>query len=300
MRRGAAGALLLLAVALPAAARDGAEWLQRMTTALATLDYQGSLVYIRDGHVDALQLWHRVDDDGTHERLLALSGVPRELNRRAGLAWLTDRTLPASASRPAGTVPLDPAALAVTYQIAVSGEDRIAARPVQVLDVRPRDGFRYGYRLWLEHDSGLPLKSVAFASDGRAVEQWMFVEIRIGDVDDAADPALPAPPARRTEPPPRLEPGSARWQVRDVPRGFRLALLSGSETTGEHQVYSDGLARVSLFVEPLGADGPNLSGLLRRGALSMYGRITDGHQVTVVGEVPPATVERIAQGVVAR
>jgi sigma-E factor negative regulatory protein RseB len=305
MMRGAARALLLLAVALPAAAKDGADWLQRMSAALATLDYHGDLVHVRDGHIDALRISHRVDADGSHERLLSLSGEPRELIRRGALAWLS-RGQPegSTAMRPSATVPIDPALLATSYQLALAGEDRIAMLPARVLDLRPRDGFRYGYRLWLERDSGLPLKSVAFGSDGRAVEQWMFTVIKIGasgasDAPGGTPPSAEPAAAPSGEQPP-LDPSAARWQVHDVPRGYRLARLVTSSAAGEHQVYSDGFSRVSLFIEPLDDGGSNLSGLLRRGALSMFGRVVDGQQITVVGEVPPATVERIAQGVLAR
>jgi sigma-E factor negative regulatory protein RseB len=313
MRRGAARALLLsiawLAIA-PTAAKDGVDdgqgeqWLSRMSTALATLDYVGTFVYVRDGQVDALRVWHRVDDDGAHERLVSLSGELREMSRHGPLARLSGGARASASPRraPSGTVPIDLAALQPSYQLAVGDSDRIAGLPTRILEVRPRDGFRYGYRLWLEQASALPLKSVAYGSDGRAVEQWMFTEISIGTAPTDAElwPGT-RPAAAPTAPPVQmLDPAGARWQVRDGPRGFRLALLAAGGSDGEHHVYSDGLARVSLYVEPLAADAPNLSGLLRRGALSVFGRVVDGHQVTVVGEVPPATVERMAQGVVAR
>ena len=63
----------------------------------------------------------------------------------------------------------------------------------------------------------------------------------------------------------------------------------------EHQVYSDGLANVSVYVEPLRADVPAFSGPASRGAINLYGRVLDGHQVTVLGDVPTAAVERFAQ-----
>ena len=75
-----AAALALLApVAL--AATDAAGWLARVGPALRGLDYQGTLVVVAGGRVDTLRVFHRVDDGRERERLVALSGPPREVIR---------------------------------------------------------------------------------------------------------------------------------------------------------------------------------------------------------------------------
>jgi sigma-E factor negative regulatory protein RseB len=296
IRRGAACALLLAFAAPAAAADDGDAWLARMRAALAGLDYQGTLVYVRDGQVDALRVLHRVEADGVRERLVTETGELRDLSRKGGSTRLRGGiAMPA----PGPVAEVDPALLASHYEVRLAGEDRIAALPTRIVEIRARDGFRYGYRLWLEQHTALPLKSVAYGSDGAAVEQWMFTAIALGATpsDEAFGNMGEAPPANQPPPP---VPAAARYQVHDAPRGFTRIHVAVLADGGEHQVYSDGLARVSLYVEPLQASASNLSGLLRRGALSMFGRVLDGPlQVTVVGEVPPATVERIAQGVTA-
>jgi sigma-E factor negative regulatory protein RseB len=297
-RRGACCALwLLLAWAAPAAADEAADWFARMRQALVQQHYQGTLVYLRDGQLDALQIVHRAGGDGPDERLYSLSGQRREMSRRGRSARLSGgigSVMPVLAA--AGSHPPD---LAGAYRLQLLGSDRMADRPTRLLEIRPRDGFRYGYRVWLDQASALPLKSIAIGPDGGAVEQWMFTSITLGKASVAAmlDEAAPgldaaAPAATSQSMPP------ARWQVQDLPPGFERISLLRLERGGEHQVYSDGLATVSLYIEPLADEVPALSGLLRRGALSLFGRVLAGRQLTVIGEVPPLTVERIAQGVV--
>ena len=96
----------------------------------------------------------------------------------------------------------------------------------------------------------------------------------------------------------RLAPPAAdAWRVSALPRGFRLVGHAADSAPGaQHLLYSDGLASISVYVEPR-AGAP--TGRHQRGALSVYGRAMDQHQVVVVGDVPPATVERIALSVTA-
>ena len=296
MPAGAGRALgLLLALSTPAAAEDGAAWLQRMAAALSGLDYSGTFVYVRDGQVDALRVLHRADPHGAHERLTTLSGEPRELVRRGGQARLLGG-IAAPVAAPDVAATADAADWQPHYQVVLAGRDRVAGQASRIVEIRPRDGFRYGYRLWLEEASALPLKSIAYGSDGVAVEQWMFTEIAIGRrPDDAELGTMESDRSPAADP----GPGAQSWQVLDVPRGYRLRRRAALPDGGEQQVYGDGLASVSVYVEPLAATDANLSGLLRRGALSMFGRVVGGQQVTVVGAVPAATVERFAQGVAA-
>jgi sigma-E factor negative regulatory protein RseB len=85
------------------------------------------------------------------------------------------------------------------------------------------------------------------------------------------------------------------WRVIDPPDGFRT---SDDSTLGaDHRIYSDGIASVSIYVEPLSRTAPAFSGPFSRGAVHFYGRVLDGMQVTVLGDVPAATVERFAQSV---
>jgi sigma-E factor negative regulatory protein RseB len=299
-----------LLLAAPGWAQDAPAWLTRMGQALNGLDYHGDLVYLHGGQLESLRIFHAADPAGARERLVALSGAPREVVRAGGQVTLIGSGPRAAVYGEPGTLPpqflavlgQDPQRLLEHYTLALGGTDRVASLPSQVLEVRPRDVYRYGYRLWLENDTGMLLKSVRFGADGRPVEQLMFTRIvlreRPSDADLAGTPAAGAAVNALTLPAPGAGRASA-WAVADAPAGFALTLQQPqSGLDSEHLIYSDGIASVSVYVEPLTRAAPAFTGLSNRGSVNLFGRVLDGHQITVLGDVPAATVERFAQGVV--
>ena len=297
-------------VSLPGWAQDATAWMARMSEALATLDYQGDLVYQHGSQLETLRIYHASGADGGRERLLTLSGAPREVIRGAGqvrCVGTSDQStsyghgmLQSPLMAPFGGA--GASSLGRHYEAVLGGVERIAEHEAQLVEVRPRDAFRYGYRFWLERNSGLPLKSLRFGADGRPVEQLMFTRVTLGERPSDADlgsDVLQAAPGVALDLPQAMETRLASgWTVLDPPAGFRLTMQQPpAPRSSEHQVYSDGVANVSVYVEPLQAKVPAFSGPASRGAINLYGRVLDGRQVTVLGDVPAATVERFAQGV---
>ena len=306
-------ALLALLSCASAWAQDAAGWMLRMSQALKSLDYHGDLVYAHAGQIETLRVFHAAGPDGERERLVSMSGVPREVIRAGGRVICIGTG--ARASIYAGPVsPLmgalpgsDAAALQTHYALALGAQERVAGLQAQLLDVLPRDAFRYGYRLWLDTDTGMLLKSVRLGSDGRPVEQLMFTRIALRERPSEADltgSAIADATAGAIESvidrPQSESSRTPAWLVIDPPAGFALAAQQPvARAPNEHLVYSDGVASVSVYVEPLAANVPAFSGPASRGALNLYGRVLDGRQITVLGDVPAATVERFAQGVAA-
>ena len=297
-------------LSLPAWGQDVAQWVARMNQALTTLDYHGDLVYLHGGQMEALRLYH-AGGASVRERLVSVSGVPREVIRDGGrIVCIGTSAAPSlyadggSAAPLLGALPgpggvgLDP-----YYSLVLGGTERIAGLDAQQVEVRPRDAYRYGYRLWLERATGLPLKSVRFGADGRAVEQIMFTRIALNERPSEADLGTIAIEGAGQVALDRPQPAStttAPWRVISPPDGFVLRLQRPPAADASvHLVYSDGLANVSVYVEPLRAQVPAFSGAANRGALNLYGRVLEGRQITVLGDVPAATVERFAQGVTA-
>ena len=68
--------------------------------------------------------------------------------------------------------------------------------------------------------------------------------------------------------------------------------LPGRDAPVVHILYSDGLANVSVFIEP--AKEKKIARRSRVGASNAFSIEVDGNQITAVGEVPAATVEQIA------
>lgn len=311
----AMGGLVLLAAAGAAIAADAEEirgWLDRMAMAVNNLNYRGTLVYLRGGQVDALRIFHRVDEHGMRERLVALNGAHREVlrdNQSVRCIFADSQSIVVDtriAERLFPVIPPDSAALlGGRYQASLDGSERIAEREAQIVSILPRDGFRYGYRLWLERDTAMLLKSNLLDDRGEPLEQLMFTEIEIGGSISERDlaPDLPGDRYVQVEIPRSSDPAGAapemiHWQVLDVPEGFTLSSHGhGDRHTLEHMVFSDGLASVSVYVEPARADEPVLSGYSRVGAMSMFGRRVSGFTITAVGEVPASTVQMMARSV---
>ena len=299
-------ALMLLALAAPLSAQTPAEWLQRMDAAAREQNYIGTLVYGARGQMDTLRVFHRANADGDSERLLSMNGEPREMVRHGSTVLFTGNgSLPRAYVRGAAATPFDADQLAEAmphYRVVAVGEDRVAGRRAQVVDVRAGDAFRYSWRLWLDVDSGLLLKSVRHGLDGIPVELMMFADINIGATpsDDQLKATVSTEPHQvDTRPVASETSAQARWDIADLPPGFRQTMSERDATqpNEDHLVFSDGLASVSVYISPVPGNSANPPINIREGALSVYSRQVDRYRVYVIGDVPELTVQRFAQGV---
>jgi len=290
-------------------------YLARMAAAVDDLTYEGTLVYLADNRLETLHIVHRVADGDVEERLISLSGPVRAVARqRDEVTCALSGDHPISVKRRAGvpdllrTRAIDPATLAANYFVHPLGETRVAGRDADVIGVIPRDDYRYGYRFYLDRQTGLPLKSDLMGPEGDPIEQIMFATLQVTPA--AAGPAeaepmlaaapsaaLSARPAERrasSGPAPTLAP----WRFDALPPGFAVRLRDswpeGPEGKVEHFLVTDHLASVSVFVEADGQGG--LTGATRIGAVHAVGGRVAGHQVTVVGQVPAETVSSVFAG----
>jgi sigma-E factor negative regulatory protein RseB len=295
-----------------------AGWLEKMNLAVRTLDYEGRFVYQHGDHLEALFLQHSVRDGREHERLVALNGAPREVRRDEDKAicrsderreLLVDRGSGGRSFSPLLPVYVDQ--LTGHYRFTLGGETRVAGRSAQELVIQPLDNLRYGYRLALDLDSALPLRTVVVGADGGSVSQIMFTDLAVGRAEDATEDLL-----SWREPPTAAVPGESaapaeaevdrstrmqapRWTFAETPSGFVLNMhrrhRMEADADTEHFIFSDGLATVSVYIEP--GEGSGLRGLATIGPVSAYGQLVEDHQVTAVGEVPERTVQLFGEAV---
>ena len=324
-------ALLGLGVAsIAQSAPDGPrEWLEKMNSALATRNYDGTFMHLSDGHVETMRILHRVRAGRVTERLLSLDGSGREFVRNNDelTCYLPDKNQilvePRQSRGPfLGTLPEFGNGVDQYYQLEPLPDGRVLGRAVHGVAVSPRDQFRFGYRLWLDEKTGMPLKTQLCDSSGRVIEQIQFAHLEMPDSipDSALVPSMPLAGMTIVRHGARDEsPASAAsFRVTDLPPGFHLTMagarvLGGSGDPVMHMVYSDGLATVSVFVEPAfeaPATRASVSdaaapvpvevmheSLARVGSGFAFSTVVQGHQVTAVGEVPSQTVEFIAHSV---
>ncbi len=282
-------------------ADEAEERLARMIQAQASQSYQGTFVYERQGSFVAHQLWRRAIAGQQRERLLQLDGMPRESLREDGrLLCMTgsadELQLP---QRQQMLTHLNTQALAAHYQLRLLGSNRIAGREVEELALLPRDPHRYAMQLSLDLQTGLPLRSLLLGAQGQLLERLQFTEIQLQAPTD--EQLQPAGDCRDIEPLSAARDAQV-WRADWLPPGFvalatwrRPSPLGGQELLT--QVYGDGLASISVFIEPLhGAQSGDAHSQAGPTAINSRQHSTPQGEfmVTVLGEVPPATVERVA------
>ncbi|HEU4665274.1 MAG TPA: MucB/RseB C-terminal domain-containing protein [Dokdonella sp.] len=275
-----------------------ADELARMYGAVRQLDYQGTFVYTRGAQVDALRIFH-AGGPVDRERLVGLNGAPAEVVREGSTVTCLQGATPTMLFRNAAAhlLPLLPTPRGLAsgdlYELSPGGTDRVAGYRATRIDVVPRDGYRYGYRLWLEDASGLPLRSAVVDASHRTLEEYMFVTLDIGAKPRDADLAAGAA-TTGAAPIEEAAAGAARWRVADPPPGFVLGGAHTSADGVEHQLYSDGVASVSIYIEPHVA-GERAEQRLRRGMLGIYSHTSGGTRFTAIGDVPRVTLERMVR-----
>jgi len=304
-------AQLLFVGSVRADAMDDAEalaLLQRIAKAARDLNYRGTFVYQHGDQAESSRITHFVDRSGEFEKLETLDGPRREIIRNnseiitfyanSGVVKRERRT--ARKAFPA-LLPDQLSVLTEYYQLRKAGQDRIAGHDAQALILEPRDQFRYGHKLWAEVKTGLLLKARMLNGRGEVMEQFHFTEVAI-DIPltkDAVTPRFAIPPAAQPEP--AAAPTETGWAVQNQPAGFKKIMeMQRQKQAGgaqvSHLVFSDGLAAVSVFIEPM-PSARIVPGLTHQGAVSIYTRPLSDKLITVLGETPPVTVMQIANSV---
>lgn len=310
---------LALAIAGVASADEPAKWLERMNHALTTLNYDGTLAHWQDGKVEMLRIIHRVEDGRVSERLVSLDGSGREFIRTGSrlTCYLPDKHLvlvertPAKASLLGGFPAID-GQTARFYDIKEVARKRFNRRDTRLITVMPRDQYRYGYRLWIDDRTAMPLKTQLCDSHGKVIEQIVFASLRIRShiPDSAFLPGISTAGFRwlRNDSAPAEEPAARNrtvWNADRLPPGFHMAVRAAQTMPGapgpvDHLVFTDGLASVSVFVEThveTTSGRPPVVESAHIGSSYAFSTVVDGHKVTAVGQVPAQTVRFIADSV---
>ncbi|WP_026259008.1 MucB/RseB C-terminal domain-containing protein [Uliginosibacterium gangwonense] len=306
-------ALVLSGLSSLAVAEDAVAWLQRMSQAARNLNYSGVFVYQSGKRSELSRITHFVDANGEHERLEALDGPPREVlrnNDEVQCFFPADKVMVlerASKDRFPGTLSGKASVLGDYYNVRLGPVVRVAGRDAQMVILEPRDDMRYGHQFWADLTTGLLLKARMVDDAGQVVEQFSFSEIAQGipfdheriKVHANAGADWQVLDARGNE----LRPGDLAWLMRSLPIGYRMVSLTrrllrkdGPDTL--HLMFSDGLANVSVFIEPI-PPGAKLGdvGSAKVGSTSIYRKVVNEHLITVLGEVPAAAIRRVADGV---
>lgn len=295
----------------------------RMQTAAQNLNYQGTLVYLQDGQVQSMHVVHKADQDGEEvERLINLNGVAREIVRKNDVvtcympdhkAVMVGRQQQFKGNLLSQWSENNFDRLQDYYLFEFETAERVAGQNAQRILIKPKDSSRYGYRLWVDKINTILLKSDLLSEQGRVLEQTMFADIRIGD--DIPDSMLV--PQSSSENFTWFKHDAAgsgpvdgekslvesRWAIDGLPQGFAVTTrfhhqMPNSDGPTEHWVISDGLASVSIYIEQVPEGQSAFEGASSMGATNAFGLLNEAHQITVIGEVPASTVEKLAHALV--
>ena len=280
------------------------EWLNKLALAEKKQSYQGSFVYERNGSFSSHDIWHRVQDGKVSERLLQLDGAAQEILRVDGKVQCVSGALVSGVTAPTDAAQrvLDPLKLMGWYDLSVAGKSRVAGRDAVILTLTPRDQHRYAFELHLDHATGLPLRSLMLNDKGQLLERFQMTRLDTDEppVDDDLRPSASCKPVQRVAS--VSNDSVAGWRSDWLPPGFELVNSSvrrdpKPDSTVSSLMYDDGLARFSVFLEPV-KDDTGTDVRTQLGPTSAVSRRLNTPKgkvmVTVVGEIPLGTAERVA------
>jgi len=298
------------------------EWLERMNRAFLDASYDGIFTYFNGDDLSTLRVVHTVTNGVQRERLVHMNGAPREIVRTGDavecIVQPGDVMLELESSIPSG-----PFARAFSsafegvsdhYALSLHGTDRVANRQSVRLAVMPRDVQRYGFRLWIDQETGLLLRSELVDTKGVKLEIFEFATVKIGgpisEQDLAPEFGAGALKTQLSLASTQVETAQGKrrvnWEAHWVPDGFTMASsdirnMPSSAKSVDTLMYSDGLAVFSVFIEEM-PENATTNLVSRSGATVAVSEVVKGpkdahHLVTVVGEIPTATAQKIAQSI---
>jgi len=302
-----------------------AQLIESMSQSLRTLNYEGIFVHARGTTLNTLEIAHASNARGEFERLLSLDGEAREIIRNNDMVtciWPGTESVIVSKSKPRDLLPRIDATLATSehYQSTLGPLDRVAGRQTHVVNIIPRDKYRYGYRFWIDTENSMLLRSMLLEGPDKLIEQIVFTDIRFpqridasrfsitdsGDQSDRLSWLEPKKTQANLAIDAHQKEQSDRVGFSELPGGYRK--ISETYTPSmpmkdgpvSHVMLSDGMASVSVYVEYIDdqASVERAIGLSRMGAMNAYGVRSARALITAVGEVPEATVKAIAASVV--
>ena len=296
-------------------AGDPMAWLQRAVQASRNASYAGTYVHTNGERTSTVRVTHVNVEGEEHERIEPLDGPPHEIVRRNDemFCYFPD----------AKTVRLDrrinaqffpsifraaPEVIAQSYEVSLGNSERVLGYDCQWIRLEPKDGARYAQRLCAEVGTGLVLRARTMSADNRVIEQYTFTDLKLGK-EVARSDAKSVFQARvkrwTTDAQPREEAAKAAdtgWVVQQLPAGFRKVIelqrtFPGRDKPVSQLIFTDGLASLSVFVEPNPAPGRTPETSNEDGTTTFYARPMGEHLVTVLGEVPLATARRVGEAV---
>ncbi len=305
--------LAMFAGEILASQDDAWMMLQKASQAARELSYKGVFVYQSGNISKSVQLTHMNYGQGEYARMVVLDGAPREvLSQGSDVVIFSPKNEKMMIEKKRGQnmfpalLPSNMDALRTNYQAQSAGLERIGGRDAFVVNLIPRDQMRYGYRFWVDKEYGLLLKAMTLGEHGDALEQIGFSQLSWTEGQDMDWFRPKFDPSKAyvmdQDPPAKANSAEIDWDVTQLPAGYRKVdqvkqPVQGKALPVTQIIFSDGLASISVFIEPLSKGMRPKVGHTAMGATHFYALVSEGHQVMVVGEVPEVAVTQFANAV---
>ena len=309
------------AAAMDAETQSLHDWLRQMHEAAKNRRYAGTFVVSSGGAMSSAKIWHVCEGSQQIERIETLSGAPRSTFRHNDqvITFLPEHKLARREKRqslglfPEGFQSAD-SRIADFYKFRRGGTERVAGVQADVSLLLPKDALRFGYRVWTERKSGLVVKLQTLDIDGRVLAQAAFSELQLNAPIkmDKLLLMMNKVEGYRLEKPVLLKTTAdlQGWALSAPVAGFKsvscykrpagVAGVASTAAPGDEAlqwVFSDGLASVSIFVDLHDPRSELQEASFSMGATQALTRQLDAYRITVIGEVPMATLQLFANGV---
>jgi sigma-E factor negative regulatory protein RseB len=295
--------------------------LQRVADAARTLTYTGTFVHTHQDNTTTSRIAHLFEKGDEWERIEAVDGPRQETIRRNDEMFCfqpESRTVRVDRRMTGKFFPSlingSPDLVLANYRLKLGKVERIGGHDCQWIILEPRDALRFLQKLCADVQSGLLLRAKTVNERGQIVEQFSFTQLVVGK-SALKDPAMAQIKTRFMQKEPgwqtedrgskAVKIGDTGWGSSSPPTGFKLVTelkrsLPGRSGQVAQLVFSDGVAAMSVFIEPLGTKTGGFSRAAEEGMVSYALRAVDNHQVTVIGEVPVATAQGLANSIAVR
>ncbi len=292
------------------------EWLMRMHEASKKQAYIGTYVVSSGGSISSAKIWHVCEGNQQVERVETLTGAPRSIFRHNDrvVTFMPEHKVVRAEKRE--SLGLFPELLQSTdnriadfYKVKQEGVERVAGVEADVVVLQPKDAMRFGYRVWTEQKKGMVVKLQTLDADGSVLEQAAFSELQL-DAPVKIDKLLfmmGKTEGYRVEKPVLVKTTASAegWVLKTPVAGFtpmscyKRPATSSASLAGDEPlqwIFSDGLASVSLFVEPYDKQRHDKEASMSMGATQTMTKQMGPYWLTVMGEVPMKTIKLFASG----
>lgn len=309
-------ALALLLFSLSAQAQDPWQMLEKTAHAARELNYEGQFIYQNGKQVRTVQITHMNHGGQEMTRNMVLDDKPREVySQGSDIVIFQQKNQKVMIEKRRGQnlfpamLPTNLQLLKASYTAKLGTTDIIAGRAAQIIELVPNDAFRYSYKVWSDVEFGLLVKMELLNSQNEALEQIYFNQLSMLNTQDVNwfQPKIDVSKSYVVENAPVVTRVTDDWIVAALPVGYRKIehiqrTKSGNSALGKPAVinqviFSDGIASVSLFIEPIAKGVHPKMGHMLVGSTNICANVVDGYQIIVVGEVPAETVKQIAKAV---